>query len=93
MRLAAFDAAVYGRVQHVGFRYYACIEAKRLGVCGWVRNSPGGEVEIHAEGKTEPLKRFISWIRKGPPSGRVEHVTLNWREPLETFKGFTVEYD
>jgi acylphosphatase len=93
MNEAAFNAVVYGRVQHVGFRYYACIEAKRLGVCGWVRNTPDGGVEIHAEGKSGNLKKFVSWIRKGPPSGRVERVSLDWREPLGTFKGFTVEYD
>jgi acylphosphatase len=90
---AAFDAAVYGRVQHVGFRYYACIEAKRVGACGWVRNAPDGGVEIHAEGRRDDLKKFISWIRRGPPSGSVERVNLNWREPLGTFKSFTVEYD
>jgi acylphosphatase len=93
MNIAAFDAAVYGRVQHVGFRYFACIEAKRLDVCGWVRNNPKGEVEIHAEGDAKNLKKFVSWLRKGPPAGRVERVAMNWREPLGTFKAFTIEYD
>jgi acylphosphatase len=93
MDIAAFDAAVYGQVQHVGFRYFACIEAKHLGVYGWVRNNPGGEVEIHAEGDAKNLEKFVSWLHKGPPSGRVEHVALNWREPLGTFKGFTIKYD
>ncbi|MDR0382528.1 MAG: acylphosphatase [Spirochaetaceae bacterium] len=89
---AAFDATVYGRVQNVGFRYYACAEAKRLGVSGWIRNNPGGDVEIHAEGDGENLKKFASWLNMGPPSGSVHHVDLHWSEPLGTYRGFTVEY-
>jgi acylphosphatase len=92
MSVVAFHAAVHGRVQHVGFRYFARAEAERLGICGWIRNNPGGEVEIHAEGEAENLKEFISWLRKGPPQSVVISVDIDWREPYGTYKGFMVDY-
>ncbi|MBR0070516.1 MAG: acylphosphatase, partial [Synergistaceae bacterium] len=33
-------ALVNGRVQHVGFRYWACEQAERLGLTGNVENLP-----------------------------------------------------
>ncbi|MDR1362985.1 MAG: acylphosphatase [Spirochaetaceae bacterium] len=92
MELAAFDAIVYGRVQGVGFRYYARAEAARFGVSGWIRNNQGGEVEVRAEGSPENLKQFLSWMHKGPPSAKVDSVDVHWREPCGTYKGFVVDY-
>lgn len=89
----AFDATVQGRVQHVGFRYYACAEAERLGVRGWIRNNPLGEVEVYAEGESENLEKFLSWLHKGPPHGRVDSVTVHRCEPRGTYRGFVVDYE
>ena len=36
----------YGRVQGVGFRYYAVQKAGQLGLAGWVRNRYDGSVEM-----------------------------------------------
>ena len=93
MGAAAFDAVVRGRVQHVGFRYYACAEAERLGVRGWIRNSAGGDVEVSAEGEAENLEKFLLWLRKGPPHGRVDSVNVIRREPYGIYRGFAVDYD
>ncbi|MDR2097497.1 MAG: acylphosphatase [Spirochaetaceae bacterium] len=90
---AAFEATVSGRVQHVGFRYYACAEAERLQISGWIRNSATGDVEVHAEGKSENLEKFLSWLRRGPPHGRVDAVNVNWLTPLGTYRGFVVDYE
>ncbi len=37
---------VSGRVQAVGFRYYAKLAADELGVTGWVQNLDNGDVEM-----------------------------------------------
>ena len=44
----------YGRVQGVGFRYYAVQKANQLGLTGWVKNLYDGSVEMEVEGE-EPL--------------------------------------
>ena len=36
----------YGRVQGVGFRYYAVQKANQLGLTGWVKNLYDGSVEM-----------------------------------------------
>ena len=65
---------VAGRVQGVGFRWFIREEARRLGVAGWVRNLPTGEVEVLAEGDDDALTTLARVIGKGPPGARVELV-------------------
>jgi acylphosphatase len=90
---AAFEATIKGWVQHVGFRYYACSEAARLRILGWIRNNPNGDVEVYAEGEAENLEKFLLWLHKGPPYGRVEAVNVNRCKPCGTYKSFVVDYD
>ena len=62
---------VSGRVQGVGFRYWAVGEAKRLGLDGWVRNHSDGTVEILAIGPAESLTRLAEACRRGPAFAKV----------------------
>jgi len=71
---------VSGRVQMVGFRYFAASLAKRYGVTGRVKNLYDGRVEIEAEGKKAGLTMFLEDIRIGPRSARVENVVEQWQE-------------
>lgn len=81
---------ISGRVQGVGYRYCARIEAQRLGLDGTVRNLEDGRVEAEAEGEPEALESFISWCRHGPPGARVDEVELSWSEDANEFGGFQV---
>ena len=63
---------VRGRVQGVGYRYYASREAARLGVTGFARNLPNGDVEVHAEAGSETLQLFRQQLERGP---RMAYVT------------------
>ena len=67
-------ATVTGRVQGVGFRFFAERAARELGVRGWVRNLPNGAVEAVAEGEEEAVTRFVERLRKGPQGSRVERL-------------------
>lgn len=53
---------ISGRVQGVGFRYTACVLARRLGVTGWVRNCPDGTVEMEAQGAEAEIERLLSML-------------------------------
>lgn len=61
-------------VQGVGFRWYVKRRAERLGLKGWVRNLPGGQVEVVAEGSEEALMELEEVLKKGPPAARVDRV-------------------
>lgn len=82
---------VEGRVQGVGFRYSACDEARRLGLCGWVRNLPDGQVELEAEGPEDVLKQFIGWCDHGPRFARVDRVGVRAGEvDAALYTGFAI---
>jgi acylphosphatase len=89
---AAVYALVEGRVQGVGFRYSAFLEAQRLGLTGWVRNTGGGAVEALAEGRRSQLEAFLSWLRRGPPRARVDSVRCEFRPARENYRIFSIEY-
>jgi acylphosphatase len=67
---------VSGRVQGVGFRFFAHRAALREGLHGWVRNLPDGRVEISAEGEAEALERFERHVRHGPPGAHVDDIDV-----------------
>ncbi len=81
---------ICGRVQGVGFRYAAVDEARRLGLTGWVRNTPDGRVEIVAEGPEERLRRFIAWCHGGPPGAFVAGVEEQWGPGTGEFGDFRI---
>jgi acylphosphatase len=88
----AFQAKITGRVQGVAFRYYAQAEAERLGITGWIRNDADGSVEVWAEGFEEETQGFCDWLHRGPPHARVDAVLHNWKQPLKTYKSFSIVY-
>ena len=53
----------YGRVQGVGFRYYAVQKAKQLGLTGWVKNLYDGSVEMEVEGQEELIDQLIIFLQ------------------------------
>jgi acylphosphatase len=71
---------IHGRVQGVGFRYYAEEAALTLGLTGWVCNLPDESVAVLAEGDKERLDSFVAIINRGPTFGRVEDIDLEWKE-------------
>lgn len=81
---------ISGRVQGVYYRASAQAEAQRLGLSGWVRNLPTGEVEAEAEGEQQAVAAFIEWCRHGPPSARVDDVQVRQEQPTGASTGFEV---
>ena len=53
-----------GRVQGVGFRYTAQQLAEGFPIAGYVRNLPGGDVELVAEGEREQVDAFLAAVAR-----------------------------
>jgi acylphosphatase len=81
---------VRGRVQGVGFRYFAQDIANREGLSGQVRNLPDGRVEIVAEGDEASLIRLEAALWRGPSHARVDHVDVDSTNPSGRVTGFTI---
>jgi acylphosphatase len=79
-----------GRVQGVGYRYFAQDAARREGLNGFVTNHDDGSVEAVAEGDAESLERFERALRQGPSRSRVERVLVDDVEPAFGHTGFVI---
>lgn len=82
---------IVGRVQGVAFRKFAKLEADKLGLTGFAKNSPDGSVEIVAEGKRIALQEFLQWCFRGPILASVEGLKFEWKEWQGAFTEFKVE--
>jgi len=81
---------VSGMVQGVGFRYFVQHYATQLGVTGWVRNLPNGDVEIEVEGNRESVESLIVYARRGPRSAVVTNAAVEWKEYRRQFESFEI---
>lgn len=83
---------ISGRVQGVSFRYFTRQIARRLGLVGWVKNLPSGQVEVRVRGAEPVLELFRRELRQGPPASRVDELSEaelaapgDWRDFQITF--------
>ena len=77
-----------GRVQGVGFRYFATCAARRLGLTGWVANNWDGSVTLEAQGDPGQLERLVPMIEQTCRWGRIEGMTVRKLPPEEHEYGF-----
>jgi len=82
-------AVISGRVQGVGFRFFAERAARESGIRGWVRNLPDGNVETVAEGEEEAVVRYLDRLRRGPIGAKVTAVTAE-AVPAGHFPSFEI---
>ena len=68
------DLVIQGRVQGVGYRYSAKMEAESLGIIGSVQNLSDGSVFVTAQGEKKAMDNFVRWCCKGPPGAMVRNI-------------------
>ena len=90
---------IKGDVIGVGFRAWTKIQAKVVGVTGWVRNTfdhpdvfgTSGGVEALLQGDQEKVEQIIALIKKGPPVSHIEDVQIFPQEVKEMFDSFEIK--
>jgi acylphosphatase len=71
-----FKISVSGKVQGVFFRVSTKEQADLLGIKGFVRNEPNGDVYIEAEGEEGNLQDFLKWCGHGPSRAHVDNLKI-----------------
>jgi acylphosphatase len=84
---------VKGRVQGVGFRWFVHREAAGIGLRGWVRNTPDGDVEVLAAGEPDQLADLMKALGQGSRGSRVDEVIEHTLADSEgaNLKSFEIE--
>ncbi|CAM3833002.1 acylphosphatase [Alkalicoccus chagannorensis] len=88
-----YDITVTGKVQGVGFRYFAQMEAKHHDLTGWVRNELDGSVRAEAQGEEENLHAFISALAKARYPAQVDDVIPLDIDTVNSEKSFRIRHD
>jgi len=90
--MVQYEITISGRVQGVGYRFFAVQKANELGITGWVKNSVDGGVTIVAQGIEEEIKTFIDYLYVGPTRSRVDQISKVKFNTLTNFDNFSVNY-
>lgn len=81
-----------GRVQGVGFRWWAMEQARYLGLSGYAENLPDGTVEIRAQGADEAVSKLIRLAVEQPTTsarpGWIDDYDLRKTDVIPGAKGF-----
>lgn len=88
--LSHVEVMVSGEVHGVFFRAFTSRIAKKLGLKGFVHNTPFGAVEVAAEGPREKLEEFVAELHKGPPEALVDKVDVKWSDFTGQFGNFEI---
>jgi len=83
---------VSGRVQGVGFRWYAQRIAERMRVTGWVKNLMDGKVEILIEGDGKELDEFLNELKEGYLGRNIEKLEKVESKGAGTYTGFSIVF-
>ena len=81
---------VRGRVQGVGFRYFAQRAAVALGLSGYSRNLDDGRVEVYAAGDAAAIAELAGMLHRGPRWADVRGVE-EVEAAVEKRGGFRIE--
>jgi acylphosphatase len=82
---------ISGRVQGVGFRYFAQGWANQLGICGYAKNLWSGNVEVYAVGDPVSMEEFGRHLAEGPRMARVKGCEEKHEPVDESYTRFAIE--
>lgn len=92
MKMVVNEIIVSGRVQGVGYRFFAVKAAKKYRIKGTVQNLPDATVRIVCTGNTDKMQLFINTLRKGPFMASVDNLSIKQIDTNEEFRDFEIVY-
>jgi len=91
MAKVAKKYVISGRVQAVGYRFFAERVANQLGICGYVKNRWDDTVEVYAIGDEASLEELKRHLAEGPRSARVTGIEESEAPVKSRYDRFVIE--
>ena len=88
MTTVRVHALVSGQVQGVGYRWFVRGLAAAVGLSGWARNLPGGDVEVELEGPADAVRDAVAAL-DGPRAPGAVTAVVHEERPVQGTSGFT----
>lgn len=83
---------IHGKVQGVGYRFFATRVARRLGLKGTVQNLRDGSVEAVVEGEKSAIDEWIEELKEGPRYAEVSRIDQDVKEFSGRLPDFDVKF-
>ena len=83
---------IHGKVQGVGYRFFATRVARRMGLKGWITNQRDGTVEAAVEGEKEAIDDWIQQLKEGPRYAEVTRIDQEAKEFTGKLPDFDVKF-
>jgi acylphosphatase len=87
-----FKAIIHGRVQGVGYRFFAERYAIELGITGYAKNLYNDDVEIVAQGDKSSLESYLAKLQEGPRLSKVTNIDVEWQPVSEHYPSFDIRF-
>ena len=87
-----FRIRLFGQVQGIGFRSFACFHAQQKKLSGFVQNASDEHVEIVVQGTESACQSFLEIVCKGPAWAHVRRFEIMEEKVFKKMTGFEVRY-
>jgi acylphosphatase len=88
--MPTWEVIVHGRVQGVGFRWFARQCAWQCGISGYAKNLADGTVKIMASGGQGGFEAFCGLLRAGNRHARVSEMDIAEMKSAENYVDFDI---
>ena len=83
---------IHGKVQGVGYRFFATRVARRLGLKGNIQNNRDGSVDAVVEGEKSVIDQWVEELKEGPRYAEVTKIDQETREFSGRLGDFDVKF-
>lgn len=83
---------IHGKVQGVGYRFFATRVARRLGLKGWIQNNRDGTVDALVEGEASAIDEWVEELKEGPRYAEVTKIDQEAKDFTGKLPDFDVKF-
>ena len=83
---------IHGKVQGVGYRFFATRVARRLGLKGSIQNNRDGSVDAVVEGEKDVINDWIEELKEGPRYAEVTKIDQETKDFTGRLGDFDVKF-